>query len=237
MYYSFKSLKDQYHIWLTYRNLPNKGALRSSKVRSDRVGRKLRSPAFQRWFRIENWTIIKETMSILAICYSTGFLQTMGAPLLGEAPLIGRLRYTTLLLCNFSNNSQYLELYKTLPFGEILIIALGIVTQWEDAAFSVGKNTSGSHSRSNALWSENLKNFAISGPLFNKYICRWGSQYFHQRMPRKHGKRLEMVLPEQQNDYTVPNAAIWWQWHWQLAFSEANKHLGPFQIGFNLSKN
>ena len=48
--------------------------------------------AFQWWFRIENRTIIKGTMSILAIYDSIGLLQTKGAPLLGEAPLIGRLR-------------------------------------------------------------------------------------------------------------------------------------------------
>ncbi len=68
-----------------YRKLPNNGAGRSRQVRSDRLREKLRFSAFQRWFRIENWTIIKETMPI-------GFLLTKGAPLLGEAPLIGRLR-------------------------------------------------------------------------------------------------------------------------------------------------
>ena len=52
---------------LRYRNLPNKGAGRSSKVGSDSVRKKLRFSAFQRWFRIENRTISKETMSILAI--------------------------------------------------------------------------------------------------------------------------------------------------------------------------
>ena len=41
----------------------------------------------------ENRTIVKETMSILAIYDNIGFLQTKGAPLLGEAPLIGRLWY------------------------------------------------------------------------------------------------------------------------------------------------
>ncbi len=76
-----------------YRNLPNMGAGRSYKVRSDRLRQKLMVLAFQRWFGIENRTIIKETTSILAIYDGFGFLQTMGAPLLGEAPLIGRLRY------------------------------------------------------------------------------------------------------------------------------------------------
>ncbi len=55
-----------------YHNLPNKGAGRSSKVGSDSVGKKLRFSAFQRWFRIENRTIIKETVSILAIYDSIG---------------------------------------------------------------------------------------------------------------------------------------------------------------------
>ncbi len=72
----------------SYRNLPNKGAGRSSKVKSDRLVKRLRFSAFQRWFRIENRTIIKETMSILAIYDSIGILQTRGAPLLGEAPLL-----------------------------------------------------------------------------------------------------------------------------------------------------
>ncbi len=35
-------------------------------------------------------------MSILAIYDSTGFLQTKGAPLLGEAPIIGRLPYVSI---------------------------------------------------------------------------------------------------------------------------------------------
>ncbi len=79
--------------WISeYRNLPNKGAGRSSKVKSDRLGKKLRFSAFQRWFRIENRTTILKTMSILAFYDSIGFLQNRGAPLLGEAPLIGRIR-------------------------------------------------------------------------------------------------------------------------------------------------
>ena len=82
--------------FFTYRNLPNKGAERSDKVKSDGLGEKLRFSAFQRWFQIENLTIINETMSILTICDSIGFLQTRGAPLLGEAPLIGRIWYSIL---------------------------------------------------------------------------------------------------------------------------------------------
>ncbi len=67
----------------------------SSKLRSDRLGEKLSFSAFQRWFRIENRTIIRETIPVLVIYDSNGFLQTKGAPLLGEAPLIGRLRYVS----------------------------------------------------------------------------------------------------------------------------------------------
>ncbi len=63
-----------------YRNMPNKGAGCSNKVKSDGLYKKLRFSAFQRWFRIENRTIIKETMSILAIYDSIGFLQTRGRP-------------------------------------------------------------------------------------------------------------------------------------------------------------
>ncbi len=76
-----------------YHILPNKGAGRVSKVTFDIVGYKLRFQAFQWWFRIENRTIIKETMCILDIYGRIGLLQTMGAPLLGRAPLIGRIRY------------------------------------------------------------------------------------------------------------------------------------------------
>ena len=75
-----------------YRNLPNNGAGRSSKVRSDSSSKKLRFLAFQWWFQIENRTIIKDTMLILAIYDRVGFLQTKGALLLGEAPLTGRLQ-------------------------------------------------------------------------------------------------------------------------------------------------
>ncbi len=81
--------------WLvkfTYRILPNKGAGHISKVTSDIVERKLRFWAFQHWFRIENWTIIKENVFILDIYDRTAFLQTKGAPLLGRAPLVGRIR-------------------------------------------------------------------------------------------------------------------------------------------------
>ncbi len=50
-----------------YRILPNKGAGRVSKVTPDTVERKPRFWAFQRWFRIENRTIIKENVFILDI--------------------------------------------------------------------------------------------------------------------------------------------------------------------------
>ncbi len=57
-----------------YRNLPNKGTGRYSKLRSDRLRRKLGFSAFQRWFRIENRTMIKENVGILAVYDSIGFL-------------------------------------------------------------------------------------------------------------------------------------------------------------------
>ncbi len=44
-------------------------------------------------FRIGIGTIIKETVMILVSNDKTGSLQTIGAPLLGEASLIGRLMY------------------------------------------------------------------------------------------------------------------------------------------------
>ncbi len=75
------------HLFLEYRILPNKGAGRSHKVISIHIGTKLSFWAFQRRFRIENRTIIKETTFILVIFDNIVFLQTMGAPLLWEAPL------------------------------------------------------------------------------------------------------------------------------------------------------
>ncbi len=62
-------------------NLPNNGARCSSKVKYDGVGRKLKLSFPTVVFRIENRTIIKETMSILAIYDSIGFLQTIGSTL------------------------------------------------------------------------------------------------------------------------------------------------------------
>ena len=51
---------------------------------------------------------------------------------------------------NITRNT-YLELYIILPFGCILIIAFGTVTQCVEAAFSLGKNKSGTHIRSKTL--------------------------------------------------------------------------------------
>ncbi len=66
----------RYEIKSVYRNLPNKGAGRSSKVISNNLGTKLTFLAFQRWFRIENRTNIKETMAILVIFGTVVFFQT-----------------------------------------------------------------------------------------------------------------------------------------------------------------
>ena len=57
--------------------LPNKGAGRVSKVRSGIGRKKLRFWAFQRWFQIENRTIIKVTACILDIYDKIGFIQTV----------------------------------------------------------------------------------------------------------------------------------------------------------------
>ena len=73
-------------IYYNYRILPNKGAGRVSKVTSDIVSKKLSFCAFQRWFRIENRTIIKETVRILVIYDRFAFPQTMeGALIRGGA--------------------------------------------------------------------------------------------------------------------------------------------------------
>ncbi len=66
----------------TYRILPNKGTGRASKIRSDFLRLKLKFWAFQRWFRIENWTICKKYMSNMVSLDIFGIPQTMGAPLL-----------------------------------------------------------------------------------------------------------------------------------------------------------
>ena len=50
---------------VNYRNLPNRGARRYSKFKSDTMDQKLRFWAVQRWFRIENRSIIKEIKPIL----------------------------------------------------------------------------------------------------------------------------------------------------------------------------
>ncbi len=86
-------LRTSQLVSLSYRILPNKGAGRVSKVTSGIGRRKLRFWAFQWWFWVENRTIIKETVCILDIYDKIGFIQTMGAPLLGWAPLIGRIQY------------------------------------------------------------------------------------------------------------------------------------------------
>ncbi len=65
-----------------YGNLPNEGAGCSSKSISDYTGRNLRFWDFQWLFRVENRTSP----------YSSDVLQTIGASLLGEAPLIGRIQ-------------------------------------------------------------------------------------------------------------------------------------------------
>ena len=90
---SLNQTSTEPQVILEYRILPNKGAGRVSKATSNIMGRKLRFWAFQRWFRIENRTIIKETVYIFETSDRFGFPQTMGAPLLGEASLIGRIRY------------------------------------------------------------------------------------------------------------------------------------------------
>ena len=76
-------LETAHQLILYYCNLPNKGAGRSSKIRSDRLGKKLRVSAFKRWFQIENRINIKETTSILAIYDNIGSLQTRGALIRG----------------------------------------------------------------------------------------------------------------------------------------------------------
>ncbi len=80
MYLQLSKHKLSFFDHCIYQNLPNKGAGHSSKVKSDGLGVKLRFSAFQRWFRIENQTIIKENRFTLAIYDSIGFLQTRGRP-------------------------------------------------------------------------------------------------------------------------------------------------------------
>ena len=58
--------------------MPNKGAGRDSNVESDIMKSKLRFQAFQRWFQIENRSIIKEIGPILVTLDSSGGPQTIG---------------------------------------------------------------------------------------------------------------------------------------------------------------
>ena len=51
--------------------------------------------ALQRWFRIENRSIIKEIKPILVPQDKIWSPQLWGALLLGEAPIIGRIRYAS----------------------------------------------------------------------------------------------------------------------------------------------
>ncbi len=81
-----------------YRNLPNKGAGHSSKLMSDRLTRKLRFSAFQRWFRIENQTIIEESVAILAIYDSIGFLQTKGGTVIRGGTLNWQITVRAILI-------------------------------------------------------------------------------------------------------------------------------------------
>ncbi len=66
----------------TYRIVPNKGAGRSSKARPDVITLMLMFWAFQRWFQIENRTIIKDFGTILVIFVSQGLPQTIGGALI-----------------------------------------------------------------------------------------------------------------------------------------------------------
>ena len=93
---------------MDYRILPNKGAGCVSKVLSDIVERKLRLWAFQRWFRIENRTFIKENVFILDISDRTAFLQTIGGALVRE----GALNRQNTVLQNFIEPWEP-KIYKT----------------------------------------------------------------------------------------------------------------------------
>ena len=82
MFSSFKSEMDKVRItsfhyfsypYVWYRILPNKGTRGVSKAASGILRRKLRFRAFQRRFRIENRTIVKETAHILNIYDRIGF--------------------------------------------------------------------------------------------------------------------------------------------------------------------
>ncbi len=82
---------------VAYRNLPNKGIGRSSKVISKNLGTKLTVLAFKRWFPIENRTNIKEIMVIFGDFWHHCLSPNLGGrPYYWRAPLIGRLRYYTL---------------------------------------------------------------------------------------------------------------------------------------------
>ena len=103
-------------LLMSYRNLPNKGAGRSNMVRFDRLREKLRFSAFQWWFRI-----LKKLCQFQPFMY-IGFLQTKGAPLLGEAPLIGRLRISICHgICHQHKKAEVVQITKVTNLYRLLL--------------------------------------------------------------------------------------------------------------------
>ena len=82
-------------LFTEYRILPNKGAWRSTNVISDSLDTKLKFQAFQRWFRIENRTIINEFVLILVSYDRTWSLQTVGGALIRGGALNGQITVGT----------------------------------------------------------------------------------------------------------------------------------------------
>ena len=107
----------QLDVYWMYCILPNKGAGRSSKVKSDTcsVETKLTFQAFKWWFRIENRTIIKEIVLILVSYDSTGFLQTTGGTLIRGGALDWQIMV-------YTNKASYLCM-KTVPIPSERAIA------------------------------------------------------------------------------------------------------------------
>ncbi len=80
-----------------YLIIPNKGAGALTSLNVIVTGLKLRFWAFQRWFRIENRTIIKGVMETFVIFGTLCFGQTMGGALIRVVPLLGIIRYDFML--------------------------------------------------------------------------------------------------------------------------------------------
>ena len=148
-------LLQYYHIYLGhsnvlliwYRILPNKGAGSLSKVTFDIVGESWDSELSNGGFGLKIGQLLRKVCVFWTFMIDMAFPQTMGAPLLGKAPLIGRIWYlltqpffiylysgmfwlfllltvrecNTFLFKNYSKSSCFVFLISCFPFSFIYL--------------------------------------------------------------------------------------------------------------------